>query len=907
MESKTRVVVRVNMCLSSGDYARALEVLRGAAAEFPNDAELSELEKFAIDGAKRKAEADRLITASQDLFAQQKSAKAIQLLREAYGLDKNNGLPRAILANALVEHARSIVETDWWEAETLASEALTLNPAHPTARTIQSVILEQKEAGSVEEWVSQTSKLQASGNLTAALSQIAEGFAVHPHEPRLLQIQEAIKGDHGLQRRQARRRDLEDLHRMKSEIDAAGDVASRKTLSERIQAMANKHSTDGEILSIANALLLRLGQPGVRQRVSIAPIDSKSATPTDQRPGSRIAEASVAAKSQVLQKPVNPEVVGGEVLAKPTASVSVHAATVLPTKVQPSYLQPSDVQPSDVQPSEVQPSDVQPRIVSPVKVPKVAAGPPLPTPQPAEVPVERADRQHTDTTNKLTAQAIKVATSSASSSSTPPKTATSSRSTVLLFVSAAAAVVMVAAIFLFMRKQHATPAPKIPAAAVVSAPAASGPDASANAVPAPVDETPAPSPSASQTSDTAAIEVASDDQTPRQLPGHSMGTLVVIAGQDNATVFVNGKRQRQLTQSGQLRLPNLKLKAYAVQVSKSGFLDPSPQTIRIHEGDQARLVFNLQPQPRMASLTIQGGTSGTTVLVDQAVVGAIQPDGALSVSTIIPGEHTIELRKERFKPRQFKKSFVAGGAISLAAVDASLEAVPGALKITFAPADARVALVKGERLTMVGSGVPLELDPGTYTLTARTADSFTRSSTLEIVAGQSRTLDLSLAPNGMSKWDAPGAWKLEGDSFTRKGGGFALYGVAPATGTFAFSAMPVKGHLLQWVLNYVDSKNYILFQLDDNNFYRSVVRDGKKADEIIVPHIGETKGFRTLRILVSPTEIVHQIKPGNSWKVVDRWTQPGTNLSLGKFGFYLPGNDQIALTGFSQYVDLNVR
>jgi hypothetical protein len=58
-ESKTRLVEQINRCLHSGDYSRVLDLLRGTAAEFPNDAELSELEKLAQDGVKRKAEAHR--------------------------------------------------------------------------------------------------------------------------------------------------------------------------------------------------------------------------------------------------------------------------------------------------------------------------------------------------------------------------------------------------------------------------------------------------------------------------------------------------------------------------------------------------------------------------------------------------------------------------------------------------------------------------------------------------------------------------------------------------------------------------------------------------------------------------------------------------------------------------------
>jgi hypothetical protein len=407
-----------------------------------------------------------------------------------------------------------------------------------------------------------------------------------------------------------------------------------------------------------------------------------------------------------------------------------------------------------------------------------------------------------------------------------------------------------------------------------------------------------------------------NDQSPAAQPsteqpttGHDLGTLLVVAGQDDARVFLNGKLQRQLTHAGQLSLPNLELKDYVVQVSKSGFQDPPLQKIRVRKGEQAKLVFNLQPLPRLASLTIQGGAPGTTVLVDQTLVGTIQPDGTLSVSTVNPGDHTVELRrdKERFQPRQFKKHFVAGGAISLAAADAALEALPGELKITFAPPDATVAVVKGDLLKMVSSGVPLNLPAGTYTLTARTAERFTRTSTLEVTAGQSKTLNLSLAPSGMSKWDDPGAWRHEKDSFVRTGGDFVLYGAVPASGTFGFSAMPAKGRLLQWVFNYTDSKNYVLFQIDDKAFYRTVIRNGAKTDEIIVPDKDDKKSFHTLQIRVSPTEIVHQIKHGDSWRVLDRWTQPGANLSLGKFGFYIPGNDQVALSNFAHYADLNIR
>jgi Flp pilus assembly protein TadD len=897
-ESKTQIIEQINICLRSGDYSRALDLLRGTAAEFPEDAELSELEKLAQDGVKRNAEANRLITESQELFAQQKSAEAIQLLRKAYELDKNNSLARAILANALVEHAQSVVETDWLEAETLTNQALKLNPAHPTAKTIHSLIVDRKTTSSVEDWVERARKLQSSGDLFAALAWVAEGLAVHPDAPKLLQIHDAIQRDQGALRRQARRGDLEDLRRLQREINGATDVAAKQALAVRIQTLAAKHWTDGEILSIANALLLRLGL--VSQESSGASPRGKGATLILHVPRPSAAEASRADRSPVLPSPVPP----GQILS---------------SQVPPSQVPPNAIAPENVPAGVVAPSKA-PSIVPPGEVPTTPPAPQPPPTQAATVPAAKPSAPAAEVTFP----------------SSQPKQPTRSNSTTLILVSAAA-IILMAATFFFTRKHYAPPVAKTPSAAPtvsapdvsapVSVPSVSAPAVSVPAVPvpavpvpaisAPAQVTPAPSlPALAVSSDTAKKDTV-DNQVESS---RNLGTLLVVAGQDDARVFLNGKLQGQLTQAGQLRLPNLELKDYVVQVSKSGFQDPPKQKIRIRKGEQAKLIFNLQPQnlqpqnlqpqPRLAALTIQGGAPGTTVLVDQTLVGTIQPDGTLSVSTVNPGDHTVELRNERFKPRQFKKHFDAGGTISLAAADAALEAAPeaalGELKITFTPADANVAIVKGNLLKMVSSGVPLNLAAGTYTLTARTAERFTRSSTLEVIAGQSKTLDLSLAPSGMSKWDDPGAWKREGDSFIRKGGDYVLYGVVPASGTFIFSAMP-KGHLLQWVLNYSDSKNYVLFQMDDNNFYRTVIRNGEKTNEIIVPDKGDKKSFRTLGIRVSPTELVHQIKHGESWIVLDRWTQPGANLSLGKFGFYLPGNEQVALSSFAHYVDLNTR
>ncbi|MGB6803714.1 MAG: hypothetical protein WBE31_15715, partial [Candidatus Sulfotelmatobacter sp.] len=548
-QTKTRLVEQITVYLHSCDYSRALDLLRGTAAEFPNDAELSELEKLAQDGVKRNAEANRLITESQELFAQRNSAEAIQLLRKAYELDKRNALARSILANALVEQAHSVLETDWLDAETLTNQALALNPAHPTAKTILSLIVARKEASSVEDWVARARKLQASSDAFAALAWVAEGLAVHPHDPKLLLIQDEIQRDQDARRRLARRGDLEDLRRMQREIDGATDVAAKQALAVRIQTVAAKYWTDGEILSIANALLLRLGL--ISQEGSGTSPRGKNATVILHVPRPSAPETSRGATSQITPSAV-PE--------SPVPAQNVPTAVVPPNEVQPSKVPPSLVPPSEVRPRRAPPSIAPVRLV--LSTPPQAATPP---------------------TAELSKPPAKI-----TSPPSRPKQPASPNSTTLVFVAAAVistAIIMVAATFFFTRKHYASPVAQTqPSAPIVPAPDVSAPAQASPAQTTPVQTNPAQAPSTQTppetslpalrtSSGTAAGEVTLNVEPPAG-SGHNPGTLLVIVGQDDARVSLDGKLQAQPTQAGQLRLPNLEPRDYDVQVSKSGFQDP---------------------------------------------------------------------------------------------------------------------------------------------------------------------------------------------------------------------------------------------------------------------------------------------------------------------------------------------
>ncbi len=813
------------------------------------------------------------------------------------------------------------------------------------AKTIRTLILDQKQETFVEECVSQARKLQSASDLAGALSRIEEGLSVYPREPRLTQIQETVQRDLQTQRRQARRRDLEELRRIEGEIDAAADADSKQALGERVQVVADKYPNDGELLSVANGLLHRLGLLEVDRKITTQSPESESATLTYNTPPPIVPQSSLEATSNVPTPPASADAVPAPPAPPLPPSAPVAASAAKPPTSAPKVKAPSSTPKQPARPKQSYTTIIlasaavivlvgviflfvrkgrTPQVAQPQEAAAPAVAPPV-TPPPAPAPP--MVRLSSDTgTGKVTFDDQPPAEFQDGQWSLD-KIPTGDHK--LKFEGPQGE-----ASFTFSTDAGALPVVKSPIESKgVSAVVVSGMAdhlhvySSDSAVKVSLDGQPSLDvpqdgldlPSLSAGAHQLAVTRGSDeyklDIDAGAAPtlnaflesGQNLGTLVVITGQDKARVFLNGKLQRQPTEGGQLRIPNLELKDYAVRVSKSGFQDLPEQKIRIRKGEQAKVIFNLQPMLVSSSLTIQGGVPGSTVLIDQAPVGTVRSDGTLTVATVNPGDHTIELRKDRFKPRQIKKHFVVGQAVSLAAADVALEASPGELRITFTPADAQVTLNKaGEAPTKVSSGGALSLPAGSYNLTARTADNFTRTSTVEVTAGQSRSLDLSLSPSGMSKWEDAAGWKQEKGSFVRKGGDFVMYGVSPTTGTFVFSAMLTKGHRLGWLLNYTDASNYVLFQMDDNNFYRTVVKNGQKAAETKIPHKGGKKSFSTLQVRVGPTEIVHQIRQGDTWVVLDRWNQPGSNLTLGKFGFYIPGNDQVALASFGHYLDLNL-
>ena len=191
-EAKSRWVEQIDRLLEMGDYERAIELVRNAVAEFPDDQEMAALDTMAKQSQTRAVEAQQMFAQGQELCSQRKFDEAIELLRKAYAFDQHNKVIRTFLLETLLEQARSLMDTDWRAAEALSQQALELDAGHPLAKGVRDVALDRKREEEVEQWVAEARRMQAAGNVQGAMAQIEQGLAAYPREARLAQLQTTL-------------------------------------------------------------------------------------------------------------------------------------------------------------------------------------------------------------------------------------------------------------------------------------------------------------------------------------------------------------------------------------------------------------------------------------------------------------------------------------------------------------------------------------------------------------------------------------------------------------------------------------------------------------------------------------------------------------------------------------------
>jgi len=394
------------------------------------------------------------------------------------------------------------------------------------------------------------------------------------------------------------------------------------------------------------------------------------------------------------------------------------------------------------------------------------------------------------------------------------------------------------------------------------------------------------------------------------------GTIVVTTGEDDVKVLVNGVATKRPTQHGQMRLPGMPVGKYTIKVVKDGFNEEQPQKVEVKRGEEARVEFKLHAIVRLASLRMRGAIPGASIVLDGSALGVVQQDGTFTHANIQPGDHTVEIRREKFSSKRLPRSFKAGETVELVGNDVILERAAGTIQLQNLPADAKLTLKRSdEAQARAVQGASLTVGEGTYTITARAAGFTDKSVTVQIVAGESKNVDMTMVRERVAEKQSSGPvvragtladfenakeWYAEGEFTAHKGGNTVLYGRTPVSGTFTFRMALLNGKRLQWYVNYVDAKNYVLYQMDKKYFYRHDVVNGKndKAKEVKVEHGLDKQSVYQFQIDVTANAITHSLNDGAAFRVIDNFNNAGRNVAAGKFGLMIPGKDVFGLSNF---------
>jgi hypothetical protein len=393
----------------------------------------------------------------------------------------------------------------------------------------------------------------------------------------------------------------------------------------------------------------------------------------------------------------------------------------------------------------------------------------------------------------------------------------------------------------------------------------------------------------------------------------NIGTLIVAADQEDAAVFVNDKEQKTKVKRGLFRMmmPPGPVK---VRVAKDGFEPVAVASANIKKGEETRVEFKLKALPQVAKLELRGALPGTQVFLDGRAVGTVAPDGTLSAGGIQPGEHALELRREGFKAAQLRRAFRPNDTVTLSGADVQLVSAMGTLRLIKNPPEAQVSWRRADEQTAHPvTGTQLELPAGSYVVQARAAGYADRTQNVQLGSGETRTVDIQLqkvqtqpaAKAGtIADFDDPNRWRQDGNTYRLSGGArYVLYSITPARGVFSFTVQKTRAsgafgtnRKIKWVVNFRDDRNYSLFELDQKSLVVKDVVNGRSTEKGKYPHETKDNAF-TVQIEIAPDRVLHRIKEGDDWTVLDSWAEPGKGFSEGKFGFVMEGGE-IAISDF---------
>jgi eukaryotic-like serine/threonine-protein kinase len=793
-ESKGRWVEQIDRQIAVGDYARARELVRTALAEFPEDRELTELERLAEGAMGRAAEAEEWLQLGQKLCFDRQFGEGLEALRKAASLDNRNPVIRAAFLNALVEQARSVLGQDWRAAEPLIEQALNIDGGHPLAKSLQGLVLDYKRQEILNDCVSQARELQANGDLSGALAKVEEGLACYPNEVRLVQLRATLRNlgavsaagpapvvqpdapttspkpgpsaptqteTMGARGNQARVADSAfTIDRSMATVDSTPQGAPVPSKPQPVVSVPNKRGAGARNLPSLIAkgfgrlpkLLQDWAEPKGRfsklqwalmGAVPILLVLAMLVTLSHQR-GKGTAPPAPVPSEYFVDLEAN--------VANAKYRVDGNAPASLPLRLPPGdhtieaflpgykpakqtfTLGPGVAKPYVVS-LKLEPELVRLRLASGLKSGQVSLD--------GQPPVELQDGNFMNDGIALSGEHTFALTQAGKESLT------------FSFRADPGGMVTLAAPI----KVKDVSAVVIATLASSARVYASDPSLKGGLK----DSTPLPIPPEGLELGgiTATTEITLDDgKSQRTVPMEvgnaptltvslandpNQGTIGVEASVPGAELSLDGRKGRPLHAGRNFR--GLEPGTHTIRISKEGY-QAVERKVEVKKGETLQLgVIELKQLVLTASLTIEGATREAEVLIDGNGRGVAGGDGAFTLSDLAPGVHMITLRKADFEEKQLSREFTVGQTVRLSGADVQLTQF-GSLDFRVTPQNASITYKRVEEAQThsAENGKAMNVRAGRYMVTATANGSRQRQETVTVEAGKPLPIEWTLLP-----------------------------------------------------------------------------------------------------------------------------------------------------------------
>ena len=315
-DAKNHWVTQIEQALAVNQYAKANKLTDEALAEFPNDSELAALGKQAQQYQDRTMQAEEQAVRGKKIYESGGTNEGLQLLREAIQLNQHNSAIRNGLLEVLLKEAGTHLEGNWRSAEAFVQEALEIDPGHPLAKSLSTLIRDKHQDEDVSAALSKAREFQANGNPADAINELDRVLALFPLETRLIKLRASLSQALTAEEREnIRTRELTSLQQLAKESKETSDPQALQAILDKYNQLAKQDDPAFQETRLALEDRLREKQAAETVVIHTPALAAAPAVNSERPQASQFTsqEAPKAATGNASGKRTNPMLIWGGV------------------------------------------------------------------------------------------------------------------------------------------------------------------------------------------------------------------------------------------------------------------------------------------------------------------------------------------------------------------------------------------------------------------------------------------------------------------------------------------------------------------------------------------------------------------------------------------------------------------